>query len=63
MSGINIEKRLQLLQDEVGNKPKLEVDEFENWATTRKIQKLICCSPETLEEVQGLVRAAKKLKV
>ena len=63
MSGIDIEKRLKLLQGEVGDKPTLEVGEFQNWATTRFIAKLIVCEPETLEEVQAVVRAAKKLKV
>ena len=41
----------------------LEVGEFENWATTRHISKLIVCSPKSLEEVQSVVKAATKLKV
>ena len=48
------------LQGDIGKSPKIEIDEFVNWATTRKIENLLVVKPESLEEVQSVVKAASK---
>ena len=54
---------MKRLQKDIGKSPEVEIDEFVNWATTRKIKDLLVVKPTSLEEVQNVVKAAAKTGV
>ena len=57
-----LEKKKKKLQTDIGEKPIVEIDKFENWAGTRSIQNLLVVKPRCLTEVQAVVKAAVKNK-
>ena len=58
----DLEEMRDKLQADIGEEPEVEIDEFENWATTRTIQNLLIVKPTSLTEVQAVVKAAAKNK-
>ena len=53
----------QHLQWEIGPRPRVKLEDFQNWATSRKTAGVFKVTPRSLEEIQAVVKAAKKLGV
>lgn len=54
------EVNLIALQKEVGDSPKFSIIKCENWGQSRKTQLVFTVKPTTVEEVQIVVRAARR---
>lgn len=54
-----MEEVMRRIQERMGHSPKLEIEEFENWAGTYNAD-VISCSPTSKEEIQKVIEAAKE---
>ena len=54
-----MEEVMRRIQERIGHSPKLEIEEFENWAGTYNAD-VISCSPTSKEEIQKVIEAAKE---
>ena len=53
---------MRRIQERIGHSPKLEIEEFENWAGTYNAD-VISCSPTSKEEIQKVIEAAREERV
>ncbi len=59
---MDLEGTLKNLKSEVGSTPEIKLEKFQNWGRTQKAELLIT-TPTAVEEVQSVIKAAKKLKL
>lgn len=51
---------LQGLKSEIGEVPKITIEDFENWGKTQKPGKVLTTTPTSTEQVQRVIKAARK---
>ena len=56
----SIEEKQRSLQADIGESPVVHIESFTNWGLNQKRDQVLAVRPTCLEEVQAVIRAARK---